>query len=92
MSSSNSAWTAKWSSSLVLQTAWGSQWLKVLPRLVVTSLCGTTRAFLSSHTASLSRRLTIQMGSNDAAIKRAEDLSKQHGVKASAYKVDGQWS
>lgn len=29
------------------------------------------------------------MGRNNVAITRAEDLAKQHGVKTSAYKVDG---
>ena len=33
--------------------------------------------------------LTRLMPRNDAAVKRAEDLTKEHGVKSVAYKVDG---
>jgi hypothetical protein len=31
------------------------------------------------------------MSSNPAAVERAENLAKAHGVKTSAYKVDGKW-
>lgn len=30
------------------------------------------------------------MGSNDAAVKKAENLAKTHGIQAIAYKVDSE--
>lgn len=52
--------------------------------------CCTTResrlARLGIHTGSW---LVDTYFRNDAAIQRAEELAKAHGVKTAAYKVDG---